>query len=151
MWKDFRAFISRGSILDMVVGFSVGAVFTALVKSLVDNVIMPPVAFLLGYVDFVNRFVVLREGKAPAPYATLDAANEAGALTWRYGLFLNSAISFVLVSLAVFMTVKAVGRMSAIRKEEKPAAEPATKACPHCCLDIPLQARRCPHCTSMLE
>lgn len=150
MLNDFKTFIMRGNVLDMAVGVIIGASFGAIAKSLVDDVIMPPIGLLLGNVDFSNLFVVLKDGtKAAAPYATLAAAKDAGAVTVNLGLFINTVISFLIVAFAVFMLIKAVSKMR--RQEEAPqAATPTIKACSYCYTDIPVQATRCPHCTSQL-
>ena len=149
LWKEFKAFLSRGSVLDLAVGFIVGSAFSGVVKSLVDNVIMPPIGLLLGAVDFGELYAVLKAGQTPGPYATLQAANDAGAVTWRYGLFINSVVNFVIVAAAIFLIVKAMGRL--MPKKEEAVAAPTTKACPFCQTEIPIAAIRCPHCTSHLE
>lgn len=151
MLNDFKTFIMRGNVLDMAVGVIIGASFGAIAKSLVDDVIMPPIGLLLGNVDFSNLFVVLKDGtKAAAPYATLAAAKDAGAVTVNLGLFINTVISFLIVAFAVFMMIKAVSKMK--RQEEAPlAAAPTIKTCSFCYSEIPVQATRCPHCTSQLE
>jgi large conductance mechanosensitive channel len=123
MLKEFREFAVKGNVLDMAVGIIIGGAFGTIVKSLVDNVIMPPVGMLLGGVDFGNLFVVLREGAQAAPYATVEAAREAGAVTINYGLFLNSVIAFLLVAWAVFLIVK--GFNAVRRREEEAPAAPA--------------------------
>lgn len=146
MLKEFRDFAMRGNLVDMAVGIIIGAAFGAIVKSLVADVLMPPVGLLLGQVDFSDLFVVLREGATAAPYASLAAAREAGAVTVNYGLFVNSVISFVIVALAVFMLIRNLNRL---QRTQAPAA-PSTKDCPHCCTAIPIAATRCPHCTSTL-
>ena len=147
MLKEFREFAMRGSVVDMAVGIIIGAAFGAIVKSLVDDVLMPPIGLLLGQVDFSNLFAVLREGATPGPYASVAAAEAAGAVTVNYGLFINAIISFVIVAFAVFMLIKNLNRL---KKAEQPA-QPSTKGCPHCCTAIPLAATRCPHCTSALS
>jgi large conductance mechanosensitive channel len=150
MWEDFKKFVMRGNVLDLAVGVIVGAAFGAIVKSLVDDVIMPPIGLLLGRVDFTNLFAVLRQGETAGPYATLADAQAAGAVTINYGLFINTVIAFLITALAVFLVVRAVSQLA--RKEEAPPpAEPTTKECPYCFTTIPLQAVRCPHCTSQLE
>lgn len=149
LWSEFKAFLNRGSVLDLAVGFIVGSAFSGVVKSLVDNVIMPPIGLLLGAVDFGELYVVLKMGKVVGPYATLQAANEAGAVTWRYGLFVSSVVNFVIVAAAIFLIVKAMTRLMP-KKEQAPAA-PTTKACLYCQTEIPIAAIRCPHCTSHLE
>ena len=148
MLNDFKAFAMRGNVVDMAVGIIIGAAFGAIVKSLVDDVIMPPIGMLLGNVDFANLFVVLKDGiTAAAPYASLADAKKAGAVTINYGVFINSMISFVIVAFAVFMLIKNINRL---KKEEAPAA-PTTKDCPYCASSIALKATRCPHCTSELK
>lgn len=146
MLKEFRDFAMRGNVVDMAVGIIIGAAFGAIVKSLVDDVLMPPIGMLLGQVDFSNLFAVLREGAAAGPYASLAAAKAAGAVTVNYGLFINSIISFLIVAVAVFMLIRSLNRL---KKADAPPA-PATKDCPHCCTAIPVAAMRCPHCTSSL-
>lgn len=147
MWKDFRAFLMRGNVIDLAVGFVVGAAFGTIVKSLVDDVIMPPIGLVLGKVDFSNLYVLLHEGtKAAAPYASLADAKAAGAVTLNYGAFVNTLISFVIVAAAVFLLVRLVSKL---HKPPPPAAA-TTKACPYCATDIPLAAKRCPNCTSQL-
>ena len=111
---------------------------------------MPPIGLLLGSVDFTNLFVVFKEGaEQPGPYASLEAAKTAGAVTWRYGLFINTVVNFLIVAVAVFLVVKAVNKL--LPKEAPKPAAPTTKVCPYCQTDIPLKAVRCPHCTSELE
>ena len=147
MWKDFKAFILRGNVLDLAVAVVIGAAFGGIVKSLVDDVIMPPIGLALGKVDFSNLFVVLKDGlKVPPPYASLAEAKAAGAVTLNYGVFINSIIGFVIIAGAVFMIVRVANRWMA---KPQPAA-PNTKPCPFCATDIPLAAKRCPHCTSQL-
>lgn len=149
MFKEFREFAMRGNVVDMAVGIIIGAAFGAIVKSLVDDVIMPPIGLLLGNVDFANLYVVLKEGaEATAPYASLADAKTAGAVTLNYGVFINAVVSFTIVAFAVFMLVRTMNRLRA--KEETAPAEPTTKECPHCCSAIPLKATRCPYCTSEL-
>ncbi|GAB4352180.1 MAG: large-conductance mechanosensitive channel protein MscL [Immundisolibacter sp.] len=146
MLKEFRDFAMRGNVVDMAVGIIIGAAFGAIVKSLVADLLMPPLGLLLGNVDFANLFLVLGEGTVPGPYATLAAAREAGAVTLNYGLFINAVVSFVIVAFAVFVLIRTLNRM---KRAEEPAA-PTTRECPHCCTPIPLAASRCPHCTSAL-
>jgi large conductance mechanosensitive channel len=149
MFKEFREFALRGNMVDMAVGIIIGAAFGAIVKSLVDDVIMPPIGLLLGDVDFANLYVVLKEGTAAtAPYASLADAKTAGAVTLNYGVFINAIVSFVIVAFAVFMLVRSISRARA--REEAAPAEPTSKNCPRCCSEIPLKATRCPHCTSEL-
>jgi large conductance mechanosensitive channel len=149
--KEFREFAARGNVIDLAVGVVIGGAFGSIVKSLVDDVIMPPIGLLLGNVDFANLFLVLKEGsKQPGPYASVAAAKQAGAVTLNFGLFLNTVVSFLIVAAAVFMLVKAINRL---KREEAPAetpAAPATKDCQYCLSSIPAAATRCPHCTSQL-
>lgn len=140
MLKEFKAFAMRGNVVDMAVGIIIGVAFGAIVKSLVDDVIMPPIGLLLGNVDFSNLFIVLKEGAVPPPYATVAAAKAAGAVTLNYGLFVNAVVSFIIVAFAVFMLIRGINRFMT-------TAEPA-KNCPRCAMAIPITATRCPHCTS---
>jgi large conductance mechanosensitive channel len=147
MLKEFKAFVMRGNVLDLAVGIIIGAAFGTVVKSLVDDVIMPPIGLALGDVDFANLFLQLQPGpKAPPPYATLADAHAAGAVTINYGLFINSLIAFLIVAFAVFLIVKAANRL----KPQEAAAAPS-KDCPYCRMAIPAGAMRCPHCTSELR
>lgn len=123
MLKEFKAFAMRGNVVDMAVGIIIGAAFGSIVKSLVDDVIMPPIGLLLGNVDFSELFLVLKAGAAAEPYATLAAAREAGAVTLNYGLFVNALVSFIIVAFAVFLLVRTINRLKA---EEPPAPPPAT-------------------------
>ncbi len=147
--EEFKKFAMRGNVVDMAVGIIIGGAFGTIVKSLVDDVIMPPIGLLLGGVDFSDLFITLKEGATAGPYATILAAKEAGAVTLNAGLFINSVISFTIVAFAVFMLIK--GMNSLQKKEEAPPAEPTEKECPHCFTQIPIKATRCPHCTSELS
>ncbi|MEN6586316.1 MAG: large-conductance mechanosensitive channel protein MscL [Sulfuricella sp.] len=146
MLKEFKEFAMRGNVVDMAVGIIIGAAFGAIVKSLVSDIMMPPIGMILGNVDFSNLFLVLKDGSATGPYLSLAEAQKVGAVTINYGLFLNAVISFIIVAFAVFILIRNINRL---RKEE-PAAEPDTKECPYCFSTIPLKASRCPHCTSEL-
>jgi large conductance mechanosensitive channel len=149
MLKDFKEFAMRGNVVDMAVGIVIGAAFGGIVKSFVDDVLMPPIGLLLGNVDFSNLFITLKEGaKAAGPYASLAAAKTAGAVTLNLGIFINTIISFVIIAFAVFMVIKGINRMK--KEEVAPPAEPTTKECPFCLSTIALKATRCPHCTSEL-
>jgi len=150
MFKEFKEFAMRGSVVDMAVGIVIGAAFGTIVKSFVDDVLMPPIGLLLGNVDFANFFIVLKEGtKAAGPYASLSAAKAAGALTLNLGIFINTIISFIIIAFAVFLVIKGINRMK--REQEPPAGEPTTKECPFCVTSISIKATRCPHCTSQLS
>jgi large conductance mechanosensitive channel len=147
MLKDFKAFIMRGNVVDLAVAVVIGGAFGAIVKSLVDDVIMPPIGLLTGHLDFSNQFLLLKAGtKSAPPYTTPAAAKDAGAVTLNYGAFLNTIITFLIVAAAVFIVVRLMNRLST-----KPApAAPNTKPCPQCATDIPIAAKRCPNCTSQL-
>jgi large conductance mechanosensitive channel len=148
MFKEFKDFAMRGNVVDMAVGIVIGAAFGTIVKSFVDDVLMPPIGMLTGGVDFSNLFAVLKEGSPAGPYAALADAQAAGAVTVNIGLFVNTVISFLIVAFAVFMVIKAMNTMK--RKEEAPSAAPATKSCQFCQTEIPIKATRCPNCTSQL-
>jgi len=149
MLKEFKEFAMRGNVVDMAVGIVIGAAFGAIVGSFVADVIMPPIGLLLGKVDFSNLFVVLKEGTAAAPYASLAAAKEAGAVTLNLGIFINTLINFLIIALAVFLVIRGINRMK--RKAEAPPAAPTTKECPFCFSAVPIKAIRCPFCTSNLK
>ncbi len=150
--KEFREFAMRGNVIDLAVGVVIGGAFGAIVKSLVDDVIMPPIGLLIGNVDFANMFIVLKEGaKAAAPYASVAAAKEAGAVTMNIGLFINALVSFTIVAFAIFMLVKVINRLKREEKVEEVAGEPTTKECRYCLSSIPVKATRCPCCTSQLD
>ena len=149
MIKEFKEFAMRGSVLDMAVGIIIGAAFGAIVSSFVTDVLMPPLGLLMGGVDFTNLFIVLKSGQAGGPFASLGAAQEAGAVTLNYGLFINKIISFLIVAFALFLAIRSMNRLK--KKEAAPAAAPTTKDCPFCFTAIPIQAVRCPNCTSQLN
>jgi large conductance mechanosensitive channel len=142
MLKEFKEFAMRGNVLDLAVGVIIGGAFGKIVSSLVEDVIMPPIGRLLGPVNFSDLFINL-SGKS---YETLKDAKAASAATLNYGLFLNTVISFLIVTFCVFLVVKQINRFA-----PKPAPVPATKDCPQCAMPIPLAAKRCGHCTSQLE
>ena len=149
MLKEFKAFAMRGNVVDMAVGIVIGAAFGTIVKSLVDDIIMPPIGFLLGNVDFSNLFFILRDGAVAGPYAALADAKKAGAVTINFGLFLNTIVSFLIVAYAVFLLVKGLNRLQ--REKEAPPAAPITKECPYCLSAIHINAKRCPQCTSNID
>ena len=151
--KEFREFAVKGNAIDMAVGIVIGVAFGAIVKSFVDDVIMPPIGLAIGNIDFSNLFWVLHSGTPSGPYNTMAEAAKAGAVTLNYGAFFNTIISFIIIALAVFMFVRSINRLRAMyeSKPEEAAAEPATKTCPQCCTEIPAKAHRCPNCTSSLE
>jgi len=147
--KEFKDFAMRGNVVDMAVGIIIGAAFGTIVKSLVSDVIMPPIGLLLGNVDFSNLFVVLRQGATAGPYTSLADAQAAGAVSINYGAFINTVISFLIVAFAVFLVIRGINKMK--RQKEEPATEPTTKTCPFCQSSIPIKATRCPFCTSQLK
>ncbi len=137
MLKEFKEFLLKGNAVDMAVGFMFGAAFASIIKSLVDNIIMPPVSLLMGGIDFSNNFFAL-DGKE---YASLDALDKAGALAIKYGSFLNDAISFVILGFVIFMMVRTINK---IQKKEEEA--PTSKNCPECAMEIPIEAKKCGYC-----
>jgi large conductance mechanosensitive channel len=149
MIKEFREFAVKGNVVDLAVGVIIGGAFGTIVKSLVDDVIMPPAGLALGGVDFRDLFLTLRDGaKAAGPYPTLAAAKEAGAVTINSGAFVNNVISFLIVAFAVFLLVRAINALK--RKEAVAPSAPDDKVCPQCATTIPIAAKRCPNCTSQL-
>jgi large conductance mechanosensitive channel len=148
MFKEFREFAVRGNVVDLAVGLILGASFGSIVKSAVDDLLMPPIGLLTGGVDFADQFVLLKRGVPPGPYINLEQAKTAGAVTLNYGVFLNNVVSFVLVAFAVFLLVRAVNRLR--REEPEVPSTPASRSCPFCATEIPAAAVRCPHCTSEL-
>jgi large conductance mechanosensitive channel len=125
MFKEFREFAMRGNVVDMAVGIIIGAAFGKIVDSLVKDVIMPPIGLLLGKVDFSNLFLVLKDGKTAGPYLTPELAQKAGAVTFNYGAFINTVITFVIVAFAVFLLIRAINQLKR-KEEEKAAAAPPT-------------------------
>jgi large conductance mechanosensitive channel len=148
MLEEFKKFAMRGNVVDMAVGIIIGGAFGTIVKSLVADVIMPPVGLLLGGVDFSDLFITLKEGATVGPYGTLAIAQEAGAVTISYGIFINAVISFLIVAFAVFLLIRGINRLQA--EEEEPAEEATEKDCPYCLTSIVIKATRCPNCTSEL-
>ncbi len=140
--EEFKKFVMRGNMIDLAVGFIMGAAFAKIISSLVNDIIMPPIGLVLGKVDFSNLYVNLSGGVFPS----LAEAKKAGAVTINYGAFLNTMIEFVIIAFAVFLLIQQVNRLM-----PKPApAAPTTKDCPYCLSAIPLKATRCPHCTSQV-
>lgn len=143
MFQEFKKFIMRGNVLDLAVAVIIGAAFNQIVQSLVNDIIMPPIGLALGKVNFTNLFINL-SGKH---YATLAQAKAAGAPTINYGSFINTVINFLIVAFVVFLVVRQFNRF----KKPAPVAAPKTKKCTFCITDIPIEATRCPNCTSHLE
>jgi len=144
MWKEFKNFVSRGNVVGLAIGLTIGVAFSAIINSLVNDIIMPPIGLALGKVDFLDLFVVLREGSATGPYLTLAAAKQAGAVTLNYGIFVNTIITFLIIAVVFFFIIKA---MSSFKKKEAAT----TKQCPYCFTTIDIKATRCPNCTSELK
>jgi large conductance mechanosensitive channel len=148
MLQDFKAFITRGNVIEMAVGIIIGIAFGLVVNSFVKDIIMPPIGLALGNVDFTNLFVVLKEGLTPGPYASLAAAQAMGAVTINYGTFINAVVNLLIIAAVVFfLIVRPIARMQAPKKVEAPK----TKECPYCFTSIPIKASRCPNCTSELK
>lgn len=143
MLKEFKEFAMRGNVIDLAVGVIIGASFGKIVSSLVEDVLMPPIGRLLGKVDFSGLFINLSD----KTYESLTAAKAAGAATLNYGLFINTIINFLIVSLCVFLVVQQINRWT---KKPAPPAAPTTKDCPQCAMSIPIAAKRCGHCTTQL-
>jgi large conductance mechanosensitive channel len=143
MLKEFKEFAMRGNVVDMAVGIIIGAAFGKIVSSFVNDIIMPPIGLLLGGVDFSNIFINLSGGD----YASLEAAQAAGAATLNVGLFINTVLDFIIVAFAIFIVIKQMNRF----KKQEEAPPPTSKDCPHCLTAIPLKATRCPNCTSQLQ
>mgnify|MGYP005848519903 CR=1 FL=1 len=144
MLKEFKAFAMRGNMLDLAVGVIIGGAFGKIISSLVADVVRPPIGMVLGKVDFTNMFLTLSGGN----FATLEEAKAAGAVTINYGLFLTALIDFLIIALVLFLLLRPINKL--IAKPEPPAA-PTTKDCPYCFTSIPIQATRCPNCTSELK
>jgi large conductance mechanosensitive channel len=149
MFKEFKEFAMKGNVVDMAVGIVIGAAFGSIIKSLVADVIMPPIGLLLGNVDFSNLFLVIKQAPVAATFATVAEAQKAGAVTVNYGMFINTIISFLIVAFAIFIVIKNLNALK--REEEAPPEEPTTKDCPHCFSEIPIKATRCGFCTSELQ
>ncbi|NNE69778.1 MAG: large conductance mechanosensitive channel protein MscL [Rhodothermales bacterium] len=158
MIADFKTFVMRGNLVELAIGFTVGATFATVAKSLVNDIIMPPIGLLIGQTDFSDAFWVLRAGEGAAPpYASLEAATSAGATTLNYGVFLTNVFTLLIIAAAMFMIIRVVNNMSEKLEDEfggdeaeaKPDA-PTTKKCAYCRQVVPIKASRCHHCTSFL-
>jgi large conductance mechanosensitive channel len=124
MFREFREFAVKGSVVDMAVGVIIGAAFGKIVDSLVKDLVMPPIGLALGKVDFTNLFVVLKQGAQAGPYLTLEAAQKAGAVTFNYGMFINTMISFLIIAFVVFLLVRTINRLKREEEAKPPAAPP---------------------------
>ena len=145
MWKEFKAFILRGNVLDLAIGIIIGGAFGRIVTSLVNDIIMPPIGLIFGKVNFTDLYWNLSGGS----YASLADAQKAGAAVVTYGMFINTVIDFLIVALVIFFIIKGINKLFV--KPPAPAAAPTTKECPHCFTTIPIKATRCPNCTSDLK
>jgi large conductance mechanosensitive channel len=149
LFEEFKDFIVKGNAMDLAIGIIIGAAFSVVVNSIVDNLLMPPLGLLLGRVNFQDLFIVLRQGEqALPPNATLAMAKELGAVTFNYGQFLTDVVSFILLGFGVFLIIKGLNKL---KQEPQEQTEPTDKDCPYCLQNIPIKATRCPHCTSQLE
>ncbi len=146
MAREFREFVARGNVLDLAVGIIIGAAFNGIVNSLVNDIVMPPLGFILGRVNFSDLFINLSN----KPYASVADAKAAGAPTINYGMFINSVINFIIIALVVFLMVKTINKLQRKPKDAAPST-PTTKTCPYCATTIPITATRCPNCTSQLD
>jgi large conductance mechanosensitive channel len=147
VWKEFKEFAIKGNAVDLAVGVIIGAAFGSIINSLVKDVVMPPISLLTGGLDFSNKFVILRAAKdGSAAFNTPADAAKAGAITWNYGNFITLLINFLIVAGAVFLLVRAINKLR--QPTEK---EPDNKECPACAMNIPIKAKRCPHCTTELS
>lgn len=148
-FKDFKDFIMRGNVMDLAVGIIIGAAFSSVVNSVVNNLMMPPLGLLFGDAGFQDLFILLKQGEEPLPPgATLEMAREIGAVTFNYGQFLADLLSFLILGFGVFLIVKALRSFDKPKEEEQKA--PTEKDCPYCQKSIPINATRCPYCTSKL-
>ena len=151
MLIEFKKFALRGNVMDMAVGIIIGASFGTIVNSLVNDVLMPPIGWLLGGVDFTNYYLTIKTGNPGGPYTSLVDAQTAGAVTVNFGLFINAIISFLIVALAMFLLIRAINRLQADDEGADLEDIPTTKDCPYCFSSIPVKASRCAHCTSQLK
>jgi large conductance mechanosensitive channel len=142
MLKEFKDFAVRGNVIDMAVGIIMGAAFGKIVSSFVKDIVMPPIGKLMGGVDFSSLFINLSD----TAYGSLAEAQEAGAATINYGVFVNTVLDFVIVAFAIFMVVRQMNKL----KKQPPPPDPTSKDCPQCLMSIPIKAARCGHCTTQL-
>jgi len=151
LFNEFKDFIMQGDVMDLAIGIIIGGAFGTVVSSVVDNLLMPPLGLLLGGVNFQDLFITLKQGEVALPaHATLQMAKDVGAVTFNYGQFLTDVISFILLGLGVFLIIKGLNLIKdKVKKAEETA--PSEKECPFCKSSIPINATRCPLCTSQLE
>ena len=148
MFKEFKEFAIKGNAVDLAIGVIIGAAFGAIVNSLVKDILMPPITLLTGGLDFTKKFIVLKAGADGATnFTTPDQALAAGAVTWNYGNFITLIVNFIIVAFCIFLVVRALNQM----KRPAPEAPAVAKDCPACTMSIPINATRCPHCTTELS
>jgi len=146
MLKEFKQFALRGNVVDMAVGIIIGVAFSAIVNSLVADMLMPPLGLIVGY-DFSNLFITMKQGAPAGPYATLAEAKKAAAVTLNYGVFINTVVNFLIVAFSMFLLIRGIKRLWV---EPPPSPAPASKECPFCASTVAAKATRCPHCTSTI-
>lgn len=147
MWKEFKTFVARGNVIDLAIGIIIGSAFTGIVQSLVNDIIMPPIGLILKGVDFKELFISL-DG---VDYPTLSAAEEAGAATLNYGMFINNIIHFLIIAFVIFLITRQINQIKGKLAKEKEKSAPDTKTCHECLSEIPLHAKRCKYCTSVVD
>lgn len=147
---EFKTFAIKGNVIDMAVGIIIGAAFGKIVDSMVKDIIMPPMGWMMGKVDFTNLYLTLPNYDGEIiNYPSLEAAKTAGAVTINYGVFINTLISFILVAFAVFLLIKAINKLKATAKKDcEKIEEVTTKTCPKCYSTIDIRATKCPCCTA---
>lgn len=157
MLKEFKKFISRGNVMDLAVGVIVGGAFQKIVTSFVNDIIMPFIGLITGGINFNDQFVILKmpEGAEVSVdmVKTLDEAKAIGATTFNYGAFITTVLDFIIMAFVVFLLVKGINKVKDMteKKEEVAPAAPTTKKCPYCLSEIPIDAKKCAHCTSDVE
>lgn len=150
-FSEFKEFVMRGNVIDLAVAVIIGGAFQAIVNSLINDLIMPFIGLITGGVNFADQFIILKlpEGVAESQVTAANAA-ELGASVWAYGSFITAVINFLIMAFIIFLLVKAINKLSNLKKKEEVEEEPTTKKCPFCCSEIAIEATRCPHCTSEL-
>lgn len=138
LFKEFKSFAMRGNVVDMAVGIIIGAAFGKIISSLVNDILMPPIGVLIGGMDFSSLGFIV---KAATP--------ESAAVVIKYGMFINILIDFIIVAFAMFLMIQGMNRL--MKKPEAAPASPTTKECPECLMTIPINAKRCGHCTTVLK
>ncbi len=151
MLKDFRDFITRGNILDLAVAFVLGAAFSVIVKSLVSDILMPPIGLIFGDASLADRFITLQDGDTSGPYSTFAEAQNAGAVTMNIGVFIDAVIAFIIVGFALFVILRYVKKIQERNKADEIAVAPTTRDCPFCHSAVKLEATKCAYCTSELS